>query len=112
MPEERFDKYAIEISRPAKRDLAEIIRYIAKSNPQNAIKIKKRIQAKINTLDHFPERGAYVPELLANDNKNFRQLTESPWKIIYKVDDNIVRIMAIVDSRRNLKDILTEKLLK
>ena len=111
MPED-LKKYVVRMSQAAERDLSEITRFIAKNNPQNATKIKKRIQAKISTLDHFPNRGAYVSELLANSNKDFRQITESPWKIIYKVDDNIVRILAIVDSRRNLKDILMEKLSK
>ena len=112
MPEKKHDKYAIEISQQFKRDLAEIIGYIAQNSPLNATKIKKRIQVKINTLEHFPYRGSYVPELLAHNNKDYRQITESPWKIVYRVDEKIVRILAIVDTRRDLQDVLLEKLLK
>ena len=110
MPED-FEKYFVRISQPAESDLAEIIRYIAQNNPQTATKIKNRIVAKIETLDHFPHRGAYVPELVAK-NKDYRQITESPWKIIYRVDNEVVTIMAIVDSKRDLQNILIQKLLK
>ena len=111
MPEKRYEKYTIQMTQPAKRDLAEISRYIAQNNPQIAARIKNRIVAKIATLDHFPHRGAYVPELLDRNVKEYRQITEPPWKIIYKVEDEIVYILAIIDSRRNLQDILIRKFL-
>jgi hypothetical protein len=44
--------------------------------------------------------------------KDFRQITEAPWKIYYKIVKNIVNVLAVIDSRRNLKDILINKLLK
>jgi len=106
------EKYIVNITQNAEKDLEEIIAYIAQNNPQTAIKIMEKMQAKIETLDHFPNRGGYVPELLAKNIKDYRQIIESPWKIIYKVDDNIVNILAIIDSRRNLQDILIHKLLK
>ena len=86
--------------------------FIAQNSPQTAIKIMERIQSKIKTLDHFPNRGAYVPELLAKNIKEYRQITETPWRIIYEVDKETVNILAIIDSRRNLQDILIKKLLK
>jgi len=107
-----YDKYLVNITQNAENDLNEIIMFIAKNNPQNAVKIMGKIQTKINTLDHFPYRGSYVPELLIRNIKDYRQLIESPWKIIYRIDDNIVNILTIIDSRRNLQDILIKKLLK
>jgi len=107
-----YEKYFVNMTQNAENDLNEIILFIAQNNPQNALKIMEKIQAKINTLDHSPYRGAYVPELLARNIKEYRQITESPWKIVYRVDDEIVNILAIIDSRRNLQDILVRKLLK
>jgi plasmid stabilization system protein ParE len=107
-----YERYLVNITQNAENDLKEIILFIAQNNPQTAIKIMERIQAKINTLDHSPYRGAYVPELLARNIKDYRQITESPWKIIYRVDGGIVNILAIIDSRRNLQDIIIKKLLK
>ena len=111
MPEKKYDKYTIEMSLSARRDLAEITRYIAQNNPRTALRVTDRIEAKINSLDHFPHKGSYVPELMAK-NKDYRQITEPPWEIIYRVDNEVVTIMAVVDSRRNLQDILTQKLMK
>ncbi|MDR2718222.1 MAG: type II toxin-antitoxin system RelE/ParE family toxin [Treponema sp.] len=107
-----YEKFLVNMTQSAENDLNEIILFIAQNNPQTALKIMEKIQARINTLDHFPYRGTYVPELLAKNMKDYRQITESPWKIIYKVDDDIVNILAILDSRRNLRDILIKKLLK
>jgi len=99
------------MARNAENDLNEIIEYIYQNDPRTALVIMEKIIAKINTLDHFPNRGGYIPELLARNVKEYRQITEEPWKIYYKVDDNIVNGMAIIDSSgRNLNDILINKL--
>ena len=108
----KIEKYNVRIAKNAENDLNEIILFIAQKNQQTAIKIMERIRAKINTLDHFPFRGGYVPELLARNIKEYRQVKEAPWKIIYRVDGNIVNVLAIIDTRRNLQDILISKLLK
>jgi addiction module RelE/StbE family toxin len=109
---EAYKKYFVNMAQNAADDLKEIVDYIAQEHQQAAQKIMERIQAKVKTLDHFPERGGYVPELLAKNIKTYRQLIELPWKIIYRVDGKTVNILAIVDSRRNLQDALIKKLLK
>ena len=38
--------------------------------------------------------------------------TVNVWKIIYRIDNNIVNVLIIIDSRRNTQDILIEKLIK
>ena len=105
------EKYIVKITQTAENDLNEIILFIAKNNPQTAIKIMEKIRAKINTLDVFPNRGEYVPELFAKNIKEYRQIIESPWRIIYKINGEVVNVLTIIDSRRNLQDILIRKLL-
>ena len=109
---EENKKYFVKISKSAKNDLRGIIRFIEKNNPMNAMTILKRIENRINSLEKFPERGGYVPELLKHNIKDYRQLIESPWKIIYKIDSDMVNVLIIIDSRRNTQDILMEKLIK
>ena len=106
---EKIKKYFVNVSKSAKNDLGEIIKFIEKNNAMNVL---KRIEDKINSLEKYPERGGYIPELLKHKIKDYRQLTESPWKIIYKIDSNIVNVLIIIDSRRNTQDILVEKLIK
>ena len=108
----KLKRFIVNVSKSAKNDLREIIKYISKNNPMNALNILKKIEDRINTLNHFPERRGYVPELLKNNIKDYRQLIESPWRTIYKIDKNIVNVLIIIDSRRNTQDILLERLIK
>ena len=109
---EKIKVYTVNISKSAKNDLREIIKFITNDSPMNAQNVLKRIEVKIDSLEKFPEKGGYVPELLRHNIKDYRQLIESPWKIIYKIDNNIVNVLVIIDSRRNTQDILVEKLIK
>ena len=109
---DKIKTYTINVSKSAKNDLRDIIKFIAIDNPMNAQNILKRIETKINSLKKFPERGGYVPELLRHNVKEYRQLLESPWKIIYSIKDDIVNVLIIIDTRRNTQDILVEKLIK
>ncbi|MCL2765136.1 MAG: type II toxin-antitoxin system RelE/ParE family toxin [Treponema sp.] len=107
-----YEKYTVKITQNAENDINEIIDYIAQNNPQTALIKMEKIYDKINSLDHFPNRGSYAPELLARNIKDYRQITEDPWKIYYKINGNIVNVLAVIDSRRNLKDLLINKLLR
>jgi len=108
---ESIKTYAVNITQNAEDDLDEIILYIAQDNTQAALRILDRLQKKILSLKNFPERGRWVPELLDKNIKDYRELIESPWRIIYKIDDNDVYILMVIDGRRNVGDILTKKLM-
>jgi addiction module RelE/StbE family toxin len=110
--DKKTKNYSVNISKTARKDLREIIKYISRNNPMNALNVLKIIEKRINTLNHFPEKGGYVPELLKNNIKDYRQLIEPPWRIIYRIDNDIVNVLLIIDSRRNTQDILVEKLIK
>ena len=107
-----YAEYEVIMTQSAINDLNQIIDFIAQNNPRTALVIMEKINKKVNSLCLFPYRGSYVPELLARGIKDYRQITENPWKIIYKIDGNIVNVLVIIDSRRNLQDILIKKLMK
>ena len=109
---EAIEPYIVNITANAKNDLRNIIFFISQNNPQTALKILEKIEARINTLDHFPNRGGYVPELLKKNIKEYRQLIEAPWRIIYSIEKNVVNVLVIIDSRRNVQDVLMQRLLK
>lgn len=108
---ESIPVFTVNVNKTAKNDLREIIKYISKNNPINAISILKKIENRINSLSRFPEKGGYVPELLKYNILDYRQLIESPWRIIYRIENNIVNVLLIIDSRRNTQDILVERLI-
>jgi addiction module RelE/StbE family toxin len=107
-----MEEYFVNITKTAENDLDQIISFIAESNPRNALAILNRLKTKIESLHNFPNKGGYVPELLKRNIKEYRQLLEKPWRIIYKVEKNIVNVLTVLDSRRNVQDLLLEILLK
>ena len=104
-------RYVVRVTKTAETDLHEIITYIADSSPDNASKILAKLETKILSLNHQPNRGGYVPELLKHNIKEYRQLLENPWRIIYKIDNLQAIVLTVIDTRRNLQDILWEKLI-
>jgi addiction module RelE/StbE family toxin len=105
-------EYSISITESAENDLDEIVSYIAQDNVQIALKILEKLRKKIYSLSNLPFRGRRVPELLDQNIKDYREIIETPWRIIYKVENYDVTILTIIDGRRNVQDILTSKLMK
>lgn len=105
------NKYSVFWVDIAQKDLNEIIEYIADDSPESALKVFNKIKSKSETLSSFPEKGRIVPELKYFNVLNFRELIVSPWRIVYKIEKQSVYIVAIYDSRRNLEDILLQRVL-
>jgi plasmid stabilization system protein ParE len=61
------------------------------------------------TLATMPERGRMVPELDRVGERRYRELIELPWRVIYRVKDESVRVVAVIDSRRDLQTWLQEQ---
>ncbi|MCL2206704.1 MAG: type II toxin-antitoxin system RelE/ParE family toxin [Fibromonadales bacterium] len=107
-----IEEYIVNLTKDAEMDLDEIISYIANDSLQNALKILNKLESKVNSLNRMPERGRYVPELLDKNIREYRELIENPWRIFYKIDGNEVNVLAIIDGRRNIQEILMDKLMR
>lgn len=107
-----MDGYSVEWSKTAESDLIAIIQYIHNSSPQAATKAFTNIKDKTDGLVLFPERGRIVPELLAHGIGHYRELIISPWRIIYRFSGNTVYVLAVIDSRRNVEDVLLDRLIR
>ncbi|MDD2723608.1 MAG: type II toxin-antitoxin system RelE/ParE family toxin [Methylovulum sp.] len=99
-------------SKAAEADLLAIIRHIRNTRPQTATQVFATIKNKAADLEIFPERGRIIPELLAQGLAQYRELIISPWRIIYRVADDAVYVLAVIDSRRNIEDILLDRLIR
>jgi len=104
-------KYNIKWASPALDDLDEIIEYISKTNLTYSIKVMDKIYEQVNKLDINPERCRIVPEFEKYGYLIYRQLIVDYWKVIFKIEGNIVFIMIVIDGRRNLEDIILKKML-
>lgn len=103
-------KYHVVWSNIAENDLKNIVEYIAGDSPPNALKTFKSIKQKASSLYTFPERGRVVPELLDQGILQYRELVISPWRILYRISGKSVLVLSVLDSRRNIEDILLKRL--
>jgi plasmid stabilization system protein ParE len=101
----------VEWAQPAGKDLENIIEDISQDNVDAAIAILSKIKSKCDTLNQFPDRGRIVPELKAYGILSYRELIISPWRVIYRTSEQRVYVLAVIDSRRNVEDILIERFL-
>jgi addiction module RelE/StbE family toxin len=105
-------KYKLQWTTNAKNDLLDIIQYIKKDSSSNAKNIYKKIREKAKSSSFFPMKGRVVPELQKEGITLYREVIVSPWRIIYQVDIKTVYIMAIIDSRQNVEEVLLKKIIK
>ena len=70
-----------------------------------------KIYEQVKKLNINPEKYRIVPELEKYGYLIYRQLIVDYWKIIFKIEENIVYIMIVIDGRRNLEDIILKKIL-
>ena len=103
-------EYIVRIPNSVKKDIEEIIDYYINDRSEYAQKILLALFERINTLKQYPNRGRIVPELLEYNVNEYREIIESYWRIIYRIDNDIVELFTVIDSRRNVQDVLIEKL--
>lgn len=103
--------YEVEWSKISEKDLVVIIEYIADENPSRAYEVFREVKRKASTLRSLPERGRIVPELQEQGITQYRELVIPPWRIIYRISDRKVYVLSVLDSRRNIEDILLIRLI-
>lgn len=95
---------------PAARDLEGILERIEITIPAMALKLLSRFRKTVSCLHSMPERGRIVPELLDHGVSLYRELILAPWRVVYRVQGREVFVLLVVDGRRNVEDILLERL--
>jgi plasmid stabilization system protein ParE len=104
-------KYFIKWAAPARDDLEEIIEYIARTNITYAVKILDKIEAAVNDLDVIPRRGRIVPELEKHGYTLYREIIVDYWRIMYKIENDTVYVMTVIDGRRNVEEVLQKRII-
>jgi plasmid stabilization system protein ParE len=101
--------YEIIWSETSEKDLISIIEYIAQDSPSIAHEKFKEIKEKALGLYSFPDRGRIVPELQEQGIIQYRELTVSPWRIMYRISEKSVYVLSVLDSRQNVEDLLLKR---
>jgi plasmid stabilization system protein ParE len=105
-------KFEVLWTEVAESDLSEIIDYIAQDSRTSALKVLAKIKNKTSQLIIYPRRGRVVSEFKKFNINSIRELIESPWRILYKLEGGTVYVLCVIDSRRNVEDILLNRFLR
>ena len=76
------------------------------------MRVLDALEAKASSLETFAARGRIVPELLGIQVREYRELLVKPYRIIYRVEKARVVVLGVFDGRRNLEDILLDRLIR
>jgi toxin ParE1/3/4 len=86
----------------ALRDVASIKDYIAQDSPANAEKVVAAFDQAVDRLVDFPLSARMIPEF---QDPNRRETFVHEWRLMYRVEDDCIRILRVVHGRRLLKNI-------
>jgi len=103
--------FRVAWSENAARDLEELTSYAAQESPARARRLLGRVRKWAAALERFPDRGRRVPELLELGITTWRELVASPYRLVYRREGHDVFVDGLFDTRRDLEELLVERLL-
>ena len=71
-----------------------------------------QLKSSIRNLARFPQLGGIPDELETLNLSQYRQILSGKNRIIYEVRQDAVYVHLIVDTRRDLKEVLMQRLLR
>ena len=83
-------------------ELDAVLAHIAQDSPINAAAVHDRIVARLASLPDQPRQGRRVPEYEGSDE--VREVIVQSWRLIYRITDTEVSIVAVVHSARLLRN--------
>lgn len=109
-------KAELRYSEDARADLSEIFQQRREQRGNEgwdgARAYVAAIVETISGLADFPERGPIPPELEAMGERNWRQISHAPYRIIYLLEGDAVTVALVADSRRDFVSLLHKRLVK
>lgn len=105
--------YQVNMIVDAEQDLWEIYRYVASfQSVERADKLLHELEQTCSHLAEMPERGHVPPELEMFEIRQYREIHWKIYRIIYEIVGEEVFIHGILDSRRDLQELLQQRLLR
>ncbi|MDD1744314.1 MAG: type II toxin-antitoxin system RelE/ParE family toxin [Candidatus Methanoperedens sp.] len=84
-------------------NLEEICKYIARDSKHYASLFAKKILIIIKNIPQFPRSGRAVPEY---SDENLREKVYQNYRIVYRLKDDSIEIVAICHGAKQLEDVL------
>ena len=97
-------------TRTAVSDLDELLEHIAaERGVDQGLQLYETLRHSIASLAKMPRRCRQVPELLDIGLFEYREVVERPYRLVFRIVDQKVVILAILDSRRDLEELLIQR---
>ena len=93
----------------AAADLQDLVTYLAIESPQAATALVERVDAAARQIESHPGSGRIVPELERYGVMRYREVVLSPWRLFYRVDRDAAFVVAVIDGRRVVQDVLLRR---
>ncbi|MDX2471878.1 MAG: type II toxin-antitoxin system RelE/ParE family toxin [SAR324 cluster bacterium] len=104
--------FQVRILDSAEQDLKQIIRWVAKNDsPAKAKNLLDKLVESYLSLEELPLRGHHLPELTKIGISDYLEIHQGPYRLIYQVTQKTVFIHAVLDGRRDMEDLLSQRLL-
>ncbi|MBN2436525.1 MAG: type II toxin-antitoxin system RelE/ParE family toxin [Spirochaetes bacterium] len=104
--------YEVQWTSTAQSDVRNILSFIINDGISRSKQLLNQLRDRGNKLKTNPGQGRIVPELAENNIYTYREVFHKPWRIIYRIDNNRVYIVSVIDGRRNIEDILLRRILE
>jgi toxin ParE1/3/4 len=106
-------RFTVEWAEPALLDAEANVDYlVAEGSSRAAVPLVDKIAAKTARLEKLAGRGRIVPELRREGIHNYRELIMKPYRMVYRINGKLVVIVAFVDGRRDLGELLVARAMR
>jgi plasmid stabilization system protein ParE len=100
----------LHLSRSASEDLDEIRRYLDTIPRRYAQPIAKAIRALLEEVAAHPDRGSSYSAATLVLHQEIKSRALPPYRIFYRVQDQIPEVVAVVHMARDVESILAKRL--
>jgi len=77
-------RYRVDITRTAERDIAAIYAHIARDNPPAAAAWLDSVERNITSLEQWPRRCPIIPEA-SELEVEYRHLVNAPYRAVFRI---------------------------
>ena len=106
-------KYKVFLTKDTEDDIFEIFTFIRQNdNENNANLVFDKIKETCLSFISLPDRGHTPPELERINVFNYKEIRYKPYRIIYQIVEQNVYIHCVFDGRRDLQEVLENRLFR
>ena len=88
-------RYRVDITRTAERDIAAIYAHIARDNPPAAAAWLDSVERNITSLEQWPRRCPIIPEA-SELEVEYRHLVNAPYRTIFRIVGSRLIIVRVI----------------